>query len=819
MNSIDLIDKAILILSMNENLYNRYESEIKLLNQRKEQWQSDKIRIGVIGVTSSGKSTLINAILGNKLLSMAVKPSSSQLVSCRRYKQSMATIFFEDETKKILKWKDLNAKNIKKYSDENINAGNKEHVVQIELSTPTFELGNDILLIDSPGLDAYGLENHEELTLEVLLPTIDICIFVTTLKNNSDEKMKSILNLIGKYKCPVVIVQNMLDSLKPSIDGKKTAEDVALEHRRRVERIIEKSNIEDKESVRIVQMSAIDALKSRCDNSIRDKNQRHIQFQKSNYMNFVKEVKNLVNRERPYIENQRLFTIDNIIKKIISDAKEDINIPVRSNDLKFEYEGLDLQINKFGQEVESNLLKLLNKLDFNYIRPNYSDKDTNGYYNTNYIKRVKDYVKRSEVDIIKNISDFNKYLYSMAAQLNVPPRDIVSFNGLSSMPRLEIRKKTITEKKIREKRGITGKIGRFFGSIFCNDWGYEEITVTKEVVDNLSVEKQVRYYINQAKINYGQEVERWIRKTKIPVNQLLDQIENRREAFEARKEVIIEKESLAIIVKELEELAKLVNIKNISRKNISNINTNRYTSKKLTKEWFSKTSYNIAKLSDKILNNIHININNCLLQREKSINNEWIIVGWDMTSITTFAKRFCSIIFSEIDIRYLEYNAYLEKDKYKFYYKPTKDSNLEFTKKKSNYNLYILTNATQFGAAQNEIFKSGICNNLSENNFLAFVIQDFNELINGDGVKESIKNMLNITNNLNINHKSTILINHENPIYNLALVESQINPNKIEKSETELLNKLQKSFRYLRKEEVDKILAIIIRSTSKKEVL
>ena len=63
MNSIDLIDKAIAILSSNNNLYNRYESEIKLLNQRKEQWQSDKIRIGVIGVTSSGKSTLINAIL------------------------------------------------------------------------------------------------------------------------------------------------------------------------------------------------------------------------------------------------------------------------------------------------------------------------------------------------------------------------------------------------------------------------------------------------------------------------------------------------------------------------------------------------------------------------------------------------------------------------------------------------------------------------------------------------------------------------------------------------------------------------------------
>ncbi len=44
-----------------------------------------------------------------------------------------------------------------------------------------FFRGN-ILLIDSPGLDAYGLENHEKLTLENLLPTIDVCIFVTTLK-------------------------------------------------------------------------------------------------------------------------------------------------------------------------------------------------------------------------------------------------------------------------------------------------------------------------------------------------------------------------------------------------------------------------------------------------------------------------------------------------------------------------------------------------------------------------------------------------------------------------------------------------------------
>ncbi|MDE6832644.1 MAG: hypothetical protein K2J39_00120 [Ruminococcus sp.] len=65
-----------------------------------------------------------------------------------------------------------------------------------------------------------------------LLPTIDFCIFVTTYQTNSDAKMRSVLDIIADYDCPLIIVQNMIDSIKSSPDGKKSVNEVADEHRK-----------------------------------------------------------------------------------------------------------------------------------------------------------------------------------------------------------------------------------------------------------------------------------------------------------------------------------------------------------------------------------------------------------------------------------------------------------------------------------------------------------------------------------------------------------------------------------------------------------
>ena len=134
---------------------------------------------------------MINSLLGEPLLPAVARPSSSQLVSCFRSASRAATIYFQEGSPKRFCGSSLNPKLLEKYGDEGVNSKNKERVKQIELTTPVFPFDDRIVLIDSPGLDAYGYAGHEQLTMNSLLPTIDFCIFVTTCKTFANFRRSS----------------------------------------------------------------------------------------------------------------------------------------------------------------------------------------------------------------------------------------------------------------------------------------------------------------------------------------------------------------------------------------------------------------------------------------------------------------------------------------------------------------------------------------------------------------------------------------------------------------------------------------------------
>lgn len=336
MNELEVIVKVINTLSQNAKCKERYASELDNFQNRKTQAESNRYRLGVIGVTSCGKSTMINSLLGEFLLPAVARPSSSQLVSCFWSKTRCAKIYFQDKTPMTFTGNSLSQKLIEKYGDEKANERNKEKVKQIELSTPDFPFDERIILIDSPGLDAYGYAGHEQLTMNSLLPTIDFCIFVTTCKTNSDEKMLSVLNTIAEYEKPVIIVQNMIDSLKPGLEG-QTVSEVAQVHRIRVERIINRSNIKDKSKVHIVQISAIEALQAR-QNKLRTKADEHL-LEKSNYEKLVSVVNTAFNQVRPVVEGHRMMFLKKEILRIAKAALED-GAGTQGIIEKFQYENL-----------------------------------------------------------------------------------------------------------------------------------------------------------------------------------------------------------------------------------------------------------------------------------------------------------------------------------------------------------------------------------------------------------------------------------------------------------------------------------------------
>lgn len=129
MKEIALADEVKMILSSTEQRKLRYTSDLNWLDTWKSLWKSDRIRVGVMGVTSSGKSTLINALLGDNLLSVAVRPSSSQLVSCSYAKERSAIVYFLDGKKKTIGDTAQLKDSIVQYSDESYNKRNEKKVV------------------------------------------------------------------------------------------------------------------------------------------------------------------------------------------------------------------------------------------------------------------------------------------------------------------------------------------------------------------------------------------------------------------------------------------------------------------------------------------------------------------------------------------------------------------------------------------------------------------------------------------------------------------------------------------------------------------
>ena len=92
-SELQIIEKVISILSRNAKCKDRYAPELKNFSERKGRAKYNRYRLGVIGVTSSGKSTMINSLLGEFLLPAVARPSSSQLVSCFRSKTRKRSLF------------------------------------------------------------------------------------------------------------------------------------------------------------------------------------------------------------------------------------------------------------------------------------------------------------------------------------------------------------------------------------------------------------------------------------------------------------------------------------------------------------------------------------------------------------------------------------------------------------------------------------------------------------------------------------------------------------------------------------------------------
>ena len=795
------------------------ERELNWIKNRSLDWHSDRIRVGVIGVTSSGKSTLINAILGTDILSSAVAPSSGQLVCCSYGEKPEIIIHFENGTEKKLSGKDFSRDMLERYSDERFNTKNKEQVLSIELTSPQFDLGEDVLLVDSPGLDAFGLEAHERLTLESLVPTIDACIYVTTMKTNSDQKTQEILNAVAKYNCPIIIVQNMLDAVRPSPSGDQTCEQVAADHKKRVQEIVDKSNITDKDSVQIIQTSAEIAKRWRSAQTSGDEPAVSEEaYRKSNYQAFVESVIGILDVQRPRIERQRLISIsscatalkDSIHDKITKpavDVEEDFPLQALKNRTIERRSAVQKEYSRILDEYQTRAKAILVAIGAAVEEETIPKQSKTGQSSAtiaqslqNFTKRIRegveklgktvsghdakaleeslkdtnDAVKAFETALADLVSKHNAFVISAAQGINVPSRDLLCSSALHSFRAVSVKKKTETITCKVKKDTLGGRLSRGFGWLFRqSDWGYEYKSREEVVIDYEETKKEICARLADAYERYTNSMEDWKSKH---FNHSMDiieaEIQSAEESYLKKKAAAVERESLAELDKGLSKFIEQVNngLPIAECAKYEETQGTVFTSKEMEVSDYVEA---VLRLSRSALQQQHRAIARAFVTKIGCESSTPIVISWDDRSTDEFLWQ-----TGLTDANILQSPV----------------SNAGIPRKKERC-LFVLVNAIQYGAARKQIDALKIHETLTKRDHVVWVVQDFQELLTGDRAVEGLSNMAELSSKSKfaIPCESSIYIVHENPIYNLTFFEHQFD-RRHQQVPSELIDRLQGDF-------------------------
>ncbi len=132
----------------------------------------------VVGEFNAGKSAVINALLGQRLLTEGVTPTTTQV-------------------------------HVLKYGPDVTRRPTEEHVLTLTLPVAFL---NEINIVDTPGTNAI-IRRHEEITQD-FVPRSDLVLFVTSADRPFTESERAFLERIRSWGKKIVIIINKIDILE-----------------------------------------------------------------------------------------------------------------------------------------------------------------------------------------------------------------------------------------------------------------------------------------------------------------------------------------------------------------------------------------------------------------------------------------------------------------------------------------------------------------------------------------------------------------------------------------------------------------------------
>ncbi len=166
-----------------------------------------EITVSVIGQFKRGKSTLVNAILGEPLLPVGIIPVTSAVTRIR-YGQRSAEVHFENGAILPVEFESLSD-----YISEQKNPDNRLAVASVTLRTPSDFLKDGLVFVDTPGVGSF--HQHNSQAAYSFVRESDAVIFMLSVDSPINQIEIDFLEKVREFASKFYFAVNKIDTVSP----------------------------------------------------------------------------------------------------------------------------------------------------------------------------------------------------------------------------------------------------------------------------------------------------------------------------------------------------------------------------------------------------------------------------------------------------------------------------------------------------------------------------------------------------------------------------------------------------------------------------
>jgi GTP-binding protein EngB required for normal cell division len=163
------------------------------------------VYLAVVGDFKRGKSSLINAILGARLLPVGVLPLTSQPTLIRYGKEPCAVVKTASGTERMA------VERIAEYVTEAANPGNRLQVLEAWVEYPSRLLRDGVVVVDTPGTGSMHQQNTD--AAHAFLPRIDVALAVLSAESPLSLSEANWFRDVAARASRTVICLNKVDAI------------------------------------------------------------------------------------------------------------------------------------------------------------------------------------------------------------------------------------------------------------------------------------------------------------------------------------------------------------------------------------------------------------------------------------------------------------------------------------------------------------------------------------------------------------------------------------------------------------------------------